>query len=410
MIRINKAWQKILVSLLALSFCVSGFYGCSFSGSSSSSQATSNADSVSSSKDGVKTTFGLKPLSTKQTLRVGFFSGSAHSMPFYIADKEGFFKELNIDVQYVPFINGPAMMEANSSWDIADCGGPGILVGQLGHDLKMIGICDYEQNLAMFVRKDSKIYKSGKGHVAATPDLYGTADDWKGTKWLYPKGTNLQMVLDTTLNQLGLKASDIQSVNMDVTSAFTAFKGGQGDGMCVWNAIAYSAEDAGFVRVGDAGTQNVISACGLAATPDALSNKRDLIKKAWEVYYLTWQWCKSSPENMKKASDLYLESCQNEGVVSSSSICTKTLSIFKCPATISDAIAVMTQTKADYLGEYKTRPLLTAENDLLYTMDFFVSQGQYTKDNRTKLLDNKLVDPSIAEECKSDLITAGVLK
>jgi ABC-type nitrate/sulfonate/bicarbonate transport system substrate-binding protein len=38
------------------------------------------------------TTFGLKPFPQKQTLRVGYFAGSPLSLPFYIADKEGFFK------------------------------------------------------------------------------------------------------------------------------------------------------------------------------------------------------------------------------------------------------------------------------------------------------------------------------
>ena len=33
-----------------------------------------------------------------------------YSMPWYIADRMGFFDELNIDVEYESFIGGPAMM------------------------------------------------------------------------------------------------------------------------------------------------------------------------------------------------------------------------------------------------------------------------------------------------------------
>jgi ABC-type nitrate/sulfonate/bicarbonate transport system substrate-binding protein len=215
------------------------------------------------------------------------------------------------------------------------------------------------------------------------------------------------MTLAAALKSLGLTTNDIKSVNMDVTSALTAFKGGQSDGLAVWNAIAFSAEDAGFVRVADAGTLGVTSTCGLMATNDALQNKRELLKKAWEVYYLTWQWCNESPENMEKAVKYYVESCENEGVVSNEDISRRALKIFKAPS-VKDAISVMTDTEADKKNLYTSRKLLKGENDLLQTLDFFIEQGKYTAADRNKLLDNKLVDSSIAAEAKADLESLGV--
>ncbi|MCG4658236.1 hypothetical protein L0N06_17490 [Flavonifractor plautii] len=85
--------------------------------------------------DAAETTFGLTPLPESTTLTIGFFSGSAHSMPWYIADRMGFFDELNIDVEYESFIGGPAMMEASASWDICDVGAPGILNGMKNYDI-----------------------------------------------------------------------------------------------------------------------------------------------------------------------------------------------------------------------------------------------------------------------------------
>lgn len=85
--------------------------------------------------DAAETTFGLTPLPERTTLTIGFFSGSAHSMPWYIADRMGFFDELNIDVEYESFIGGPAMMEASASWDICDVGAPGILNGMKNYDI-----------------------------------------------------------------------------------------------------------------------------------------------------------------------------------------------------------------------------------------------------------------------------------
>ena len=353
------------------------------------------------------TTFGLKPLETRQTLRVGFFSGSPHSIPFYIAEQEGFWNELNIDIEYQPFINGPAMMEANASWDIADVGGPGALVGQLGHDLRMVGICDYEANLGLFVRSNNPIVASGKGHVSKFPELYGKAQDYRGMQWLYPVGTNLHLTLAAALESLGLSMDDIKSVNMDVSSALTAFRRGEGDGLAVWNNIAFAAEDAGFIRVADAGKLGVTNACALMATPNALNNKRELIKKAWQTYYLTWQWANESSANMQKARDYFLESCENEGVASDKDTVRRSLELFQCPS-VSNAINVMSETRSDNAGLYTKRPLLRAENDLLQTLDFFIGQNRYSNTDRLKILDNNMVDPSLAKEAKADFESLGI--
>jgi len=352
--------------------------------------------------DGTQTTFGIQPFSEKQTLRVAYFAGSPHANPFYVAEQEGFFKELNIELEYIPVINGPAMMEAYTSWDVGTAGAPGVIVGALGHGVKMIGVSDYEKNLALFVREDSPIYKSGKGNVADAPELYGKPEDWKGTKWLYPVGTNLHLVLASALEKEGLTIDDISTVNMDVTSALTAFKGGQGDGLAVWNAFAFAAEDAGFKRISDAGIQGDINVCGFVATDDALKNKRELVKKAWQVYYRTWEWAKSSPENLQKFVDYFVESCDEQGIKITPDIAKRSIDYYSCPS-LAENMEIMTKEVADKEGKYTKRQVLQAENDLNYTLDFFISQGKYTDDDRNKILDDKLVDNSIALEVKDEL-------
>ena len=246
--------KRILSVILASAMVLSTFAACG-SKPAASSSTPSSTPSQSQSGEDAKTTFGLKPLDKRQTLRVGFFGGSAISFPFYIADKEGFFDELNIDVEYEVFTNGPAMMEASSDWDMAVAGAAGTLNGQIGHDIPMIGVCDYEVNQAMFVRKDSPIAQNPNDPEA-----------WKNTTWLYPNGTTAHLAISKKLEQIGLDESDIKSVNMDVASALTAFNGGEGDGIVVWHAIAFKADDNGYVRVGDAGSVGATSASGLSAT------------------------------------------------------------------------------------------------------------------------------------------------
>ncbi len=345
---------------------------------------------------GAKTTFGLEPFKDPQTLRLGFFVGSPLSIPFYIADQEGFFKELNIKVEYVTFTNGPAMMEANASWDMAGAGLGGLLNGMLGRGVKVIGISDYEKNLALFARPDSKLAKDPKN-----------ADNWKGTTWLYPIGTTAQATLVAALKQVGLGLDDIKSVNMDVASALTAYNGGQGDGLGVWNAVAFNAEDKGYVRLGDAGSLGFKAPCATLATADALKNKRDLVLKSWAVFHYTVDWMNANDANKKKSVDYYFKNTNDEGIKINQSVAERVMKWYAGPG-MKQGIALFTDTGDDDAGLYKTRKLLQAEKDILIGLDFFISQKKYKPEDRVRLLDEQMVDPSVAKDVKAMLDTAGL--
>ena len=87
------------------------------------------AEEPAAEAEGEDLTWGLTPFDERQTLRIGFFTGSPLSYPFLFADKLGVFDALNIDLEYVCFTGGPAMMEANAEWDIASCGMGGLCNG-----------------------------------------------------------------------------------------------------------------------------------------------------------------------------------------------------------------------------------------------------------------------------------------
>lgn len=340
------------------------------------------------------TTFGLKPFPTQQTLRVGLFVGGPFSIPFYVADKEGFFKELNIKIVYESFDNGPAQMEANSTWDISNTGSGGILSGMLGYSVKMIGVGEYERNVALFARPNSLLVKAPQNPAS-----------WKGTTWLYPMGTTSQAVLAEALRRVGLTLSDVRSVNMDVSSALTAFVGRQGDGVSLYNTTAFLAEDRGFVRLGDAKSYDIITPNGVMVTQDALKNKRDLIVTAFAMYYLTSGWIKSSPEHQAKAAEYLFQSAQDEGVASTLDIANRGMKMF-APLSMRDAINEMITMEQDKAGDYSKRPVSVAEENTLFNMmEFYISQKKYTNDDRNKILDQNLIDPEIAREAQKLLAT-----
>ena len=333
-----------------------------------------------------ETTLGIAPMPERTTLSIGFFAGSAHSMPWYVADEMGFFDELNIDVEYQSFTGGPAMMEASADWDVCDVGAPGVLNGMKNYDINMLGLCDNEYNTALFVRPDTDL--------AADP---ANPENWRGKNVLLNRGTTLQYMFMQYMESIGitdLEAYDIQITDTAVGTCLTAFETGEGDAMCVWNAFACNAEDDGFIRVTDIEEMGLNNVCGLCATPDALENKTDLVRTAYQVYYLTWEWCNASEENRATAEELFMQSCEDEGVAVTEDIVTRLIDEYQCP-TLAEAIEGMTTMEDDRNGQ--GGQVSHAGNQFLETMDFFISLGNYTEEDRQTILDKGLINPSIAE-------------
>ena len=366
---------------------------CSGSESETTAAAAAETAGEAAAEDGEaaestsgETTLGIAPMPERTTLSIGFFAGSAHSMPWYVADEMGFFDELNIDVEYQSFTGGPAMMEASADWDVCDVGAPGVLNGMKNYDINMLGLCDNEYNTALFVRPDTDL--------AADP---ANPENWRGKNVLLNRGTTLQYMFMQYMESIGitdLEAYDIQITDTAVGTCLTAFETGEGDAMCVWNAFACNAEDDGFVRVTDIEEMGLNNVCGLCATPDALENKTDLVRTAYQVYYLTWEWCNESEENRAKAEELFMQSCEDEGVAVTEDIVTRLIDEYQCP-TLAEAIEGMTTMEDDRNG--KGGQVSHAGNQFLETMDFFISLGNYTEEDRQTILDKGLINSSIAE-------------
>ena len=59
-------------------------------------------------------------------------------------------------------------------------------------------------------------------------------------------------------------------VNMDNSTGFTAFKAGEGDGVCLSLSVALEAEKAGYKKVSGLDITGDLIECGICATADAL--------------------------------------------------------------------------------------------------------------------------------------------
>lgn len=402
-VKMKKATTKRLLATLlsfammfALVACSGNENGSSGGNNSANSGGTSSGggheveliDGATAPED---LTFGLTPFEDRQTLRIGFFTGSPLSYAFLFADNLGVFDALNIDVEYSCFTGGPAMMEANSEWDMASCGLGGVCTALAGYDFTLVDVTDYEENMAIFVRPDSEL-----ANDPTNPDL------WKGATVVYPAGTTGQAVLAQYLETMGLTLSDVESVNMDNANGLTGFNGGTGDALMCWNAIALSAEDRGYVRVTDSGQLNLPFPCCTFAQTEIMESNPDLVAAAVAVFHLTYEWVTESEGNAAQAAAWYLEHCDEEGFLCDESIAERTINWWRCP-TVDEYIALFTETEPDEAGLYTSRDLLQIENDILSGFDFFTSVGSYTEAQRTQFLDDQRVDNSIALAVKEML-------
>ncbi len=336
--------------------------------------------------------WGLTPFEERQTLRVGFFTGSTLSYPFLWADKLGVWDALNIDVEIICFTGGPAMMEANSEWDMASCGLGGLANGMKGYkNLTIVDITDYEENNAIFARPDSPIAKD-----PTNPEV------WKGAECVYATGTTIQAVLAMYLQSIGLTLNDIVSTNMDNANALTGFNGGTGDILGVWQAIALAAEDAGFVRISDAGKLGFKMPTGTFAQNELLENNMQLAATAAAVFHLTAEWVYASEENAAQAAEWYYDHCEEEGFLCTEDVAKRSIEWYRCP-TVDEYIELFTKTSPDDAGLYTERDLLQAEKDILVGIDFFISEGKYTAQDRVDFLDNNRISNELALAVKDML-------
>ena len=164
--------------------------------------------------------------------------------------------------------------------------------------------------------------------------------------------------------------------------------------LCCWNAIAFSAEDAGFVRVTDAGTLDKAPICGSFVHPDFLEQNHTLVSTVVAVCRLATEWAYANPD---EAARMYYDHCMEEGFLCTEDVAKRTVEWFAGP-TVDEYIESFT-TEGEY-DEEAGRNLLLVEEDILEGYNFFLNEGNYTVEQRAAWLKDGKVDNSVALEVK----------
>jgi len=222
----------------------------------------------------------------KKVIRIGYQMSSSLTV---LAKAKGFFEEEfgkdGTEVNYTLFLAGPPMNEALASGrlDIANLGPlPAISARASGSDVKDIGRA-YSDDLyyGLLIQPDSSI---------------ASAKDLKGKKIAVQVGSGAHLFLMLLLQQNGLKAGDVNIVNMPTSDHQAALDTKAVDAVATWQPFVASIELAKAGKV-LATSQNVIRTVGVyLARNEFGQNSPELIERFLKVHRRAADYLKNNPD------------------------------------------------------------------------------------------------------------------
>ncbi|MBW5409866.1 transporter substrate-binding domain-containing protein, partial [Brachyspira hampsonii] len=189
--------KTMLVSILSIAL-IALIISCSGGNNTASSQTNSSLDKI----------------------RVAYMADFSGTSAAAIAQEKGFFKEENLDVELVKFLNGPSEVAAMLSGDIQFA-----YIGHGAHSLAIQGKVNvlFPNGLS----KSEQILVGKWANINAISDLRGKT---VGTQL----GTSGEILLNLALDKAGVNRAELNVVNMDVSGIVSSMIGKKVDAVSVW--------------------------------------------------------------------------------------------------------------------------------------------------------------------------------
>lgn len=190
-------------------------------------------------------------------------------------------KDYGFNLEYQVYASGGPQNEALGSnlWDVGVIGGA-FVTSVNTYDAHVIGnFINGAGCNAIFVRNDSPIAQATNSNPSY-PDILGSAETVRGCKIITNLGTTGHVQVQKWLEALGLTEDDVELIQMDYASGYSAFISGEADVLATIGPfstramIAYADEwsvAAGFDSLGLSQYEDIV------CSADAYANKYDLL-------------------------------------------------------------------------------------------------------------------------------------
>lgn len=221
-----------------------------------------------------------------------------HGLPLWYADKAGWLQDAPFVNKFMLFSSGAPQTEALAAdqWDIGSMGTVPTMMASIRYGYRLIGISNEEGfTNDLWVRPDSPLLQH-KGVNPEYPDIYGSAEDWKGKKVLVTTISTGHYALTSTLKRLDLRDSDVNIVHMEQGQAMTAFTAGEGDILQLWAPLSYMAEVRGWKRVSSGRAAKVAVIGGIGVRKDFAEQHPDLVVAWLDLYMRAIEGMKAKPD------------------------------------------------------------------------------------------------------------------
>lgn len=341
---------------------------------------------------------GVEPLETPTDLVFGQLSDSNHGFPVYFIEQIGGYKKVGINAKFVVFANGPVMVEAlpANEWDAGTYGIGGILSGTVGHGALILGAATLDNNVTVVASNDSDIVKAGK-NFPEYPELYGTAETWRGKNVYLPTGTTLHYTLVKGLERLGLTTDDLKITHMAVPTVATTLLADQAEVGGVWGNFTFKdevlAKYTPVIQCQDVGADMITA---FTANPNSYKDpvKKAAITKWLELYFKVVDWLYDGTETINQEkldffAGKYQEWNDMNGINSVPEEMKKLI--------INSPYVSLKQNYEMFHTEVETEDGKMSQTEFMDydVLKFFVSVGNYQQEDLAKMLDNTHVSDSV---------------
>ena len=203
-------------------------------------------------------------------IRVAYMADFSGTSAAAVAQEKGFFKEENLDVELVKFLNGPSEVAAMLSGDIQFA-----YIGHGAHSLAIQGKVNvlFPNGLS----KSEQIIVGKWANINTIADLKGKT---VGTQL----GTSGEILLDLALKKANVNRADLKVVNMDVSGIVSSMIGKKVDAVSVWAPYTFEItkqlgdEVQSIATIIDYSDEGVFPSSWVV-TPDYQKNNSDIVNR-----------------------------------------------------------------------------------------------------------------------------------